>query len=103
MAAYVIVQAEVTEWDKFKEYLKESPGIIAQHGGKYLARGGETVTLEGGGPYQEIGDYSNSHLWRKQRNGITPRNTSASNVSGKAQPRAHSLPLMAVRDFPSLV
>jgi uncharacterized protein (DUF1330 family) len=47
VAAYVIVQAEVTDWDKFKEYLKETPQVIAQYGGKYIARGGEMVLLEG--------------------------------------------------------
>jgi uncharacterized protein (DUF1330 family) len=47
MSAYVIVQAHVTDWDKFGEYLKESPGVIAKHGGKYIARGGEMVFLEG--------------------------------------------------------
>ena len=47
MAAYVIVQAEVTDYNKFKEYLKETPRVIAQYGGRYIARGGETVILEG--------------------------------------------------------
>jgi uncharacterized protein (DUF1330 family) len=47
MSAYVIVQAQITDWDKFRTYLKESPAIIAKHGGKYIARGGEMVFLEG--------------------------------------------------------
>ncbi len=47
MSAYVIVQAEVTDWNRFREYLKESPGIVAQYGGKYLVRGGEKSVLEG--------------------------------------------------------
>ena len=47
MAAYVIAQAEVTDWDRFKEYLKETPHMIAIHGGKYIVRGGETIVLEG--------------------------------------------------------
>jgi uncharacterized protein (DUF1330 family) len=47
VAAYVIAQVEVTDWDKFKEYLKETPRVIAQYGGRYIARGGETVMLEG--------------------------------------------------------
>ena len=46
-AAYVIVQVEITDWEKFKEYLKETPKTIIQYGGKYVARGGETVVLEG--------------------------------------------------------
>ena len=47
MAAYVIVQAEVTDRDRFREYLRESPGVISQYGGKYIARGGEAIVLEG--------------------------------------------------------
>jgi uncharacterized protein (DUF1330 family) len=47
MAAYVIVQAEVTDWERFREYLKESPRSIAKYGGRYVARGGEMAILEG--------------------------------------------------------
>ena len=47
MAAYVIVQAEVTDRDRFREYLRESPGVISKYGGKYIARGGEAIVLEG--------------------------------------------------------
>lgn len=47
MAAYVIVQVEVTDWERFKEYLQETPQTIVHFGGKYLVRGGEKVTLEG--------------------------------------------------------
>ncbi|MEN6318438.1 MAG: DUF1330 domain-containing protein [Syntrophaceae bacterium] len=47
MAAYVIVQVQVTDWDKFKKYLKETPSTIVQYGGRYVARGGEMAILEG--------------------------------------------------------
>ncbi len=47
MPAYVIVQADVTDWEKFGRYLKESPRIISQYGGRYIARGGEMAVLEG--------------------------------------------------------
>ena len=50
MAAYVVVQVEVTDWDRFREYLKETPTVSARYGGKYIARGGETVVLEGDDP-----------------------------------------------------
>ncbi len=54
MAAYVIVQVEVTDWDRFGEYLKETPRVMAQHGGRYIARGGEMVALEGGGQAKRV-------------------------------------------------
>ncbi|MGV8080728.1 MAG: DUF1330 domain-containing protein [Syntrophales bacterium] len=54
MAAYVVVQVEVTDWDRFREYLKETPIVSARYGGKYIARGGETVVLEGGDPVGRV-------------------------------------------------
>lgn len=47
MAAYVIVQVEVIDWDKYRKYVRETPRVIARYGGKYLVRAGEMVTLEG--------------------------------------------------------
>jgi uncharacterized protein (DUF1330 family) len=45
--AYLVVQVDVTNPQQYQEYAKLSPGIIAKHGGRYLARAGRTVTLEG--------------------------------------------------------
>jgi len=47
MPAYVIVRVEVTDWDKYNEYLKVGPGTLAQYGGRFIARNDEKVTLEG--------------------------------------------------------
>jgi uncharacterized protein (DUF1330 family) len=47
MPAYVIARVEVTDWDKYNEYLKVGPGTIAQYGGRFIARNGEMATLEG--------------------------------------------------------
>jgi uncharacterized protein (DUF1330 family) len=47
MPAYVIARVEVTDWDKYNEYLKVGPGTIAQYGGRFIARNGEKATLEG--------------------------------------------------------
>jgi uncharacterized protein (DUF1330 family) len=47
MPAYVIARVEVTDWDKYNEYLKAGPGTVAQYGGKFIARNGEKATLEG--------------------------------------------------------
>jgi len=33
--------------DRFRKYLEESPAIIARYSGKYLARAGKTIQLEG--------------------------------------------------------
>jgi uncharacterized protein (DUF1330 family) len=45
--AYLIVQADVTHADRYAEYARVAPDIVARYGGRYLARGGRTVTLEG--------------------------------------------------------
>ena len=47
MPAYVITDMEVTDPQLFEEYKKLSPPTVAQYGGKFLARGGRTETLEG--------------------------------------------------------
>ena len=47
MAAYIVVRVDVTDRERFAEYQKATPDIIAQFGGKFLARGGKVVTLEG--------------------------------------------------------
>jgi uncharacterized protein (DUF1330 family) len=47
MPAYLVVRAEVTDWPQYQEYMKVTPGIVAKFGGRFIARGGEVVTLEG--------------------------------------------------------
>ena len=47
MAAYVINDMEITDPVLFEEYKKLSPATVAQYGGRFLARGGRTETLEG--------------------------------------------------------
>lgn len=44
---YIIAQVDVTNPQQYGEYAKLSPGIIAKFGGRFLARAGRTVTLEG--------------------------------------------------------
>ena len=47
MAAYVIVDIEVTDPERYKEYAKLAPEAVKLYGGKYIARGGPNETLEG--------------------------------------------------------
>ena len=47
MAAYVIVDVEIRDRERYAEYVKVAPLSIAQYGGRYLARGGRTEKLEG--------------------------------------------------------
>lgn len=47
MSAYVIVDIAVTDPAVYEEYKQLAPAAVAACGGKYLARGGRTETLEG--------------------------------------------------------
>ncbi len=47
MAAYIIVRMHVTDMERYKEYTKAAPDVVAQYGGRFIVRGGATVTLEG--------------------------------------------------------
>jgi len=47
MPAYIVYRATITDWDRYREYMKHTPRIIAQYGGRFIVRGGEQVTLEG--------------------------------------------------------
>ncbi len=47
MFAYVIVDIEVKDAQRYAEYSKLAPAIVEMYGGKYLARGGRIETLEG--------------------------------------------------------
>lgn len=45
--AYLLVQVDVTDARAYQEYAKFSPGIVAKYDGRYVARAGRTITLEG--------------------------------------------------------
>lgn len=47
MAAYVIADVEITDPAKYEDYKKLTPGAVAKHGGRFIARGGQSSTLEG--------------------------------------------------------
>lgn len=47
MTAYVVVDITVTNPEGYAEYKHLAPAAVALYGGKYIARGGQTETLEG--------------------------------------------------------
>ena len=47
MAAYIIIRIEVKDQNLLKEYQKVAPEIVYKYHGKFIARGGDTITLEG--------------------------------------------------------
>ena len=47
MSAYIIASVNVTDPDKYKNYMALSPAAIAADGGKFIVRGGNPEILEG--------------------------------------------------------
>ena len=47
MSAYVVVQIEIRDPAAYDRYKLLAPPSIAAYGGRYIARGGTTETLEG--------------------------------------------------------
>ena len=51
MTGYVIAQIEVTNLEKYKEYIAKVSDIVKKYGGEYLVRGGEYKVMEGKSSY----------------------------------------------------
>lgn len=47
MPAYVIAEVDVTDPDTYAQYRAAVPASLEAHGGRFVARGGETASLEG--------------------------------------------------------
>lgn len=47
MAAYVIVEVDVTDPEGYEEYKAPAAATVMASGGRYLVRGGKTQVLEG--------------------------------------------------------
>jgi uncharacterized protein (DUF1330 family) len=47
MAAYLVIDISVNDPAVYEKYKDLAPPSIAQYGGRYIARGGKTETLEG--------------------------------------------------------
>ncbi|UCH74606.1 MAG: DUF1330 domain-containing protein [Rhodospirillales bacterium] len=48
MTAYWMARVKVTDEASYGEYAKRAGPAIEKHGGRFLARGGRFITLEGG-------------------------------------------------------
>ena len=47
MPAYIVALVDVTDPVQYEEYRQLTPDAIAAYGGRFVARGGEVVSLEG--------------------------------------------------------
>lgn len=47
MAAYIVVDIEITDPDEYQRYAEQTAATIERYGGKFLVRGGQPETIEG--------------------------------------------------------
>ena len=47
MTAYLVIRVTVTDWDRYRDYMALTPAALAKYQGRFIARGGASVTLEG--------------------------------------------------------
>jgi uncharacterized protein (DUF1330 family) len=47
MSAYVIVEVSIQNRTEYEEYKKLTPGAVAAFNGRFVVRGGQTISLEG--------------------------------------------------------
>jgi uncharacterized protein (DUF1330 family) len=47
MPAYIVASVQITDPAHYARYIEQVPATIASHGGRYLARGGRALKLEG--------------------------------------------------------
>jgi uncharacterized protein (DUF1330 family) len=50
LPGYVIAEVEVTDPATFKQYADKTPGTMAPFNGRYIVRGGKTLSVEGEPP-----------------------------------------------------
>ena len=55
MAAFMVVQARITDPAGFAAYVEAVQPLIAAHGGRLVARGLPPVVLEGDWPFDTVG------------------------------------------------
>jgi uncharacterized protein (DUF1330 family) len=47
MSAYIVVEVEVQDQDRYENYKQMVPPSLAAYGGRFIVRGGEVEMLEG--------------------------------------------------------
>ncbi|MBX3605971.1 MAG: DUF1330 domain-containing protein [Piscinibacter sp.] len=45
--AYLIVEMNISDPERYKQYMAQAPAAVKEAGGEYLVRGGKMETLEG--------------------------------------------------------
>jgi uncharacterized protein (DUF1330 family) len=48
MAAYIVADVEITDPEEYQRYARQVPPTLERYSGKFLVRGGQPETIEGG-------------------------------------------------------
>lgn len=54
MAAYIILNVDVKDPEKYQRYTARSPGLIEKFGGRFIVRAGQHELLEGSLPLARV-------------------------------------------------
>ena len=54
MGAFMIIQADITDPEGFKEYAIRTPALVSEYGGRYRVMRGECEQLEGAADERKI-------------------------------------------------
>ena len=54
MAAYIVIQIEISDPETYDTYRAQVPPILEQYGGEFLVRGGDREVLEGEWPWPRV-------------------------------------------------
>jgi uncharacterized protein (DUF1330 family) len=84
MAAYFVVEINVTDPEVYAEYSKLVPSTIERYGGRFLVRGGATQTIEGDWQPQRfvIVEFENEEQFKRWYS--SPEYTEARNIRFKS-------------------
>ncbi len=47
MPAYLIAQVDITDPERYRDYTRHTPRLVAEHGGRFVARSAAPLVLEG--------------------------------------------------------
>jgi uncharacterized protein (DUF1330 family) len=67
--ALLVAEVQVTDAEAYRPYIPKAAHHVAQYGGKYLARGGKSASLEGPKPTGHVAIVQFSSSERKRENG----------------------------------
>ena len=83
MPAYLVVEVEVHDLERYEKYKSMVPPSLAAYGGRFMVRGGKVENLEGDLGAETFRDGRVPFSWRAQRPGGTRMNMLKRKLCGR--------------------